>query len=71
MDYDSEFHTEVWDTKFTRTHICDVCFNVDVIAGPTQLEEANDLHDKGTGYSEFALLCGRIDSGRGRILPNL
>ena len=40
-DHESAFTTEVYDTQNTRTHICDVCFNVDVSTGPSQLEEAN------------------------------
>ena len=41
MDYDSAFNTEVCDTQNTSTHICDVCFNFDVITDPTQIEEAS------------------------------
>ena len=40
-DYDSAFRTEDCYSQNFRTNICDVCFNVDVITGPTQLEEAN------------------------------
>ena len=41
MEYDSDFYTEVCDVQNTRTHICDVCFNDDVITGFAQLKEAN------------------------------
>ena len=41
FDHESAFTAEVVDTHNTYTKICHVCFNVDVISGPTQLEEAN------------------------------
>ena len=41
MDYDSAFNTEVCDSQNTYTHICDVCNNVDITTGPSQLKDAN------------------------------
>ena len=41
FDHESAFTAEVVNIQNTSTHLCDVCFNVDVITGPTQLQEAN------------------------------
>ena len=41
MDYDSAFNTEMCDSENTYTNICDLCNNVKLTTGPTQLEESD------------------------------
>ena len=41
FDHESASTVEVVNTHNTYTNIYDVCFNVEVVTGPTQLEEAN------------------------------
>ena len=40
-DHESAFTTVVLGTQNTYTNVCNVCNNVDITTGPTQLEEAN------------------------------
>ena len=44
FDHESVFTAEVIDTHNTYTKISDVCFNVDAMTGPSQLEEADMVY---------------------------